>query len=151
MRVSVSIRQLTGYGSEYCLYSPPWGGTKGSWLCLMNSIIIWSPLTVSPCFCMFSFVWLNLFFDWSFFTDKRQTGDMEGKITGSCCFILSRMSHRTRDKIKSCLCVSRSWTLNETYYLPFNSICRFSDWKTIPEIFINMEEKNSKKRRTWYI
>ena len=35
-----------------------------------------SCLTAFLCFCIFSLLWLNLFFGWSFSTDKRQAEDM---------------------------------------------------------------------------
>ena len=40
----------------------PWGGTKGPWLCLMATIVILSCLTVFLSLCIFSLLWLNLFF-----------------------------------------------------------------------------------------
>ena len=48
-------------------------------------IIIWSPLTVFLCFCMFSFLYLNLFLDWSFPQTKgRHRTWQGGRTIGSC-------------------------------------------------------------------
>ena len=59
-----------------------WGGTKCFWLCLMTKLLLcgmWFPLTVFLCFCIFSLLWLNLFFDSGFSTNQRQAEDMAGK------------------------------------------------------------------------
>ena len=61
----------------------PWGGPLRRnciWpLTILNDYIIWSPLTVFICFCIFSLLWLSLFFGYGFSTDKRQAEDIEGK------------------------------------------------------------------------
>ena len=53
VEISISAKQLTGHSSEYYLY--PLRGNQTS-LTLLNdqSIIIWSPLIVFLCFCIFS-------------------------------------------------------------------------------------------------
>ena len=38
LEVSVSAKQLKGFGSEN--YLSPWGGTKGPWLCLMAKLLL---------------------------------------------------------------------------------------------------------------
>ena len=51
-------------------------------------IIIWYPLAGLFCFCIFSLLWLNIFFGWSFSIDKRQAEDVvgAGRTIRSCCF-----------------------------------------------------------------
>ena len=61
-----------------------WYGCTQYWLCLIRSltlfnnstITIWSCLTVFLCFCIFSILWLNLFFSQDFSTVKRQAKDI---------------------------------------------------------------------------
>ena len=59
--VSISTRQLTGYGSENYLETLR-RNQRSSTMLDEYIIIIWSPLTVSPYFCIFTLLWLNLFF-----------------------------------------------------------------------------------------
>ena len=70
----LSLRQLTGYSSEYI--SSLWGGAKRP-LLRDYIIIIWSPLTVFLSFCIFFFNSLMKFIlGLKFFYDKRQAEDM---------------------------------------------------------------------------
>ena len=46
-------------------------------------------LFVFLCVCNFSLLWLNIFFDQSFSTDKRKTEDMGERTMPSCSFSLS--------------------------------------------------------------
>ena len=61
--------------AQNIIYST-WRGTKGPWRCLMTIIIL--SCLLFRCFCIFSFLWLNLFFYYSFSTDKRQAEDRVG-------------------------------------------------------------------------
>ena len=67
----------------------PWGGTKDPWLCLMAKLLLFGPVwlfSFAFVFLFFSLLWLNLIFDWSFSTDKRQAEDMgEGRLFWEGC------------------------------------------------------------------
>ena len=61
-------------------------------------MIILCCLTVFLCFCIFSFLWLKLFFDWSFSTDKKQVDTLGEGPEGPAPFhlqLLLRMAMKT--------------------------------------------------------
>ena len=60
--------------AQNIIYSP-WEGTESPWFCLLTTLLLFGLLlTVFLCFHMFSFLWLNLLFD--FPTDKKQAEDV---------------------------------------------------------------------------
>ena len=52
--------------AQNIIYSP-WGGAKGPWPCLMTELLWFCPVwLLFLCFCIYSLLWLNLFFYFSF-------------------------------------------------------------------------------------
>ena len=58
---------------QNAIYSP-WEGTKGPWQCVMTKLRVLVLFWLFSFVCIFSPLWLNLLFDESFSTGKRQTG-----------------------------------------------------------------------------
>lgn len=52
--ISISTRQLTGHGSEYCLLAIEKELKELDYALNEYVITVWSPLTVLLCFCTFS-------------------------------------------------------------------------------------------------
>ena len=75
--ISVSTRQLTGYGSERIIFNSPWRGTRCPWLGLMINLF----LVFLDCFPLFLhfFTYLIKFMFWLKLFYKRQMKVMEGK------------------------------------------------------------------------
>ena len=60
VRLPVSAKQSKGMAQDI-IYSL-WGRTKGAWLCWMAKLLLFC-LAFLLCFCIFSLLWLNSFFE----------------------------------------------------------------------------------------
>ena len=70
-----------------------WEESKGPWLCLMPTLLLFGLLWCFPLFLHSSFLWLNLFFDQSFpQTGGRQRKGGEGRTIGTCSVSISTIS-----------------------------------------------------------
>ena len=95
---SQDIAQNIVYSSE--------GGTKCFWLCLITKLLLcgmWSPLTVFPCFCIFSLLWLNLFFGSGSPQTKGRQRTWWGRTIGSCSLPVVKTKQRNKQKVRKCL------------------------------------------------
>ena len=101
----------------------PWGRPKVPWLCLMVKALLFC-LTWLFSFCIFSLLWLNVFFDYSFSTDKRQAEDVVvgGSILGRPHRILLVTPWEQHLKIMKL--GDSQWTIQSDYLLlKTQSIC----------------------------
>ena len=95
---SIELTYSTCWGFQYLqnrskdmasINCNPWGKTKGPWLCLMAKVLLFCLACLFFSLCIFSVISLNLFFDSSFSTNKRQAEDIDrGLFRGSCSVTL---------------------------------------------------------------